>query len=195
MKNILIIEESIKDKEKFCGIAGMRSTKDGNLLSNNIKGDYIDATSLDATYKLKLFGDKAEVFYTRVLKKYRFKIFENEKFLTECTLWNRISTDGYLIRWTNSVICISGYREDGITKNLFNILLQNPEGNLYYLNQESSFNIPLKYKIKHQINYFRFGILAKKNILDLLKKSNKKRFFPISIVGGILGIFYTKFKY
>ena len=75
-----------------------------------------------------------------------------------------------------------------------NLFLNNSKGNLYYLNQESSYNIPIRYKIKCQANYFRYGILAKNKLRNLIKESNLKYFSIITLPLGILGVFYTKFK-
>lgn len=38
-------------------------------------------------------GDKAEVFRTSILKKYKFPEFKGEKFLGEGVLWSKISHD------------------------------------------------------------------------------------------------------
>ena len=60
-------------------------------------------------------GDKAEVFYTDVLRKYPFPVFEGEKFLTESVVWYRIANDGYKIRWTNEKIYCCEYLEAGLS--------------------------------------------------------------------------------
>ncbi|HFD8692131.1 glycosyltransferase family A protein [Clostridium perfringens] len=186
--------ELLENKEEFCGIAGFRKDHNGNLLSNSINKDFVIANSIEAFYNLNLKGDKAEVFFTKILKKYKFPIFGDEKFLTEATLWNKIANDGYLIKWIKEVFIEGEYIEGGLTKNSLNLFLNNSKGNLYYLNQESSYNIPIRYKIKCQANYFRYGILAKNKLRNLIKESNLKYFSIITLPLGILGVFYTKFK-
>lgn len=194
LEKIINIERTIEEKEKFCGLAGLKSDFEGNLLTNKLDFEILDSNSIDAIYKHKLLGDKAEVFYTKVLKKYRFQEFDNEKFLTEATLWNKMANDGYMIRWFNYIIYEGEYRNDGLTKNSLNLFLKNSKGNLYYLNQESSFKIPIKYKIKHQANYFRYGFLSNEKIMYLIKESSCKYLLPITVLMGGLGVIYTKVK-
>ena len=195
LKKIVEFDKSLTNKEKFCGVSGLRSDFNGNILSGKMFKSSIDASSIDAIYKYKLHGDKSEVFYTNILKKYKFPEFNEEKFITEATVWNKMANDGYLIRWFNEVICIGEYREDGLTNDSLNLFLNNILGSLYYLNQESTFNIPIRYKIKHQANYFRYGLLRNKSLIKLIKKSNYKGAIIITMPLGFLGVFYTKIRY
>lgn len=194
LEKIINIEKTIDKKEKFCGVAGLKADFQGKLLTNTLDFEILDSNSIDATYKYKLVGDKAEVFYTKILKKYRFPEFKDEKFLTEATVWNKIANDGYKMRWFNQVIYEGEYRNDGLTNDSLNLFLKNSKGNLYYLNQESSFKIPIMYKIKHQANYFRYGLLSNVKITYLINKSTCKYLLPITVLLGVLGVIYTKIK-
>lgn len=194
IQEIINMDKLIEKKDGFCGFAGLRATFNNKILTSEFSDEYFDASSVEATYKYNLFGDKAEVFYTNILKKYRFPEFEGEKFLTENVLWHKIGNDGYKMRWFNKIIYLCEYRDDGLTKNGFKNTVINCKGESFYHNQESSFNIPLKYKIKHQANYYRYGVLAKKSIVDLIKKSSKKNICLISLPLGMIGVFYTKIK-
>ena len=60
-------------------------------------------------------GDKAEVYYTEVLRKYPFPEIEGEKFITERLVWDKIAHDGYLVRYFNEGIYFCEYLEDGLT--------------------------------------------------------------------------------
>lgn len=194
LEKIIKIDDELVDKKNFCGLSGFRADFNGNLLSNKIKYKKVDASSIDAIYKYKLNGDKSEVFYTNILKKYKFPEFKDEKFITEATVWNKMADDGYLIRWFDDVLCIGEYREDGLTNNSLNLFLKNNLGTLYYFNQESSFKIPILYKIKYQANYFRYGLLGKKQLFKLIKNSKCKKLIIITIPLGVLGAVYTKIK-
>lgn len=72
-------------------------------MGTTFKGDVIDITSLERM-KYGITGDKAEVFYTKVIKQYPFPEFEGEKFLTECIVWDRIAAAGYKLRYFNKII-------------------------------------------------------------------------------------------
>ena len=52
----------------------------------------------------------------------------------------------------------------------------------------------MKYKIKHQANYFRYGFLSNEKKMCLVKESSCKYLLPITILMGVLGVIYTKVK-
>ncbi len=113
----VIIEKFSGISSNFAGIAFMKEFENGNLVGTTFKGDYLDATSLERS-KFKIRGDKAEVFFTKILKKYPFPVFDNEKFLTEAIIWNRIANDGYKIRWFNESIYVCQYQNDGLSMSV-----------------------------------------------------------------------------
>lgn len=109
------------------GVAGLKCNyeKGGNIgktfSANKAMGksdgvDYVDCTSLERE-KYGIYGDKAEVFKTDVIKRYKFPVFPGEKFLTENCIWYAIAADGYKLRWFNKAIYCCEYLEDGLTKN------------------------------------------------------------------------------
>ena len=107
--------EEIKNFSGYAGIAGLKLHGDGTLVGSTFDKEFIDCTSLERT-KYRILGDKAEVFYTEILKKYPFPVFDNENFLTEEIVWNRIANDGYKIRWFNEGLYFCEYLEGGLSK-------------------------------------------------------------------------------
>lgn len=176
IKNIICFTNSIEDKNIYCGIAGLKAYQDLKPIASipiDDKKKYLDANHLEITYKYNVKGDKAEVFFTNVLKKYKFPKFENENFLTECVVWNKMANDGYIIRWFNKIIYIAEYMNDGLTKNSKKLSLANPKGRMYQALINSQCNIPLKEKIRFKINYYRYGLHAKTGINKLIIRSIK----------------------
>lgn len=138
LENIIIWEKSIEHKEEFCGIAGNKGRDRVDIIGSTFEGDYIDATSLERN-KYNITGDKAEVFYTSILKRYKFTEIEGENFITEATVWERMAFDGYKIRWFNQIIYICDYLEDGLTSNMKEIFANNPKGTALYIKQQIKF--------------------------------------------------------
>ena len=194
IEEIISMESSLINKEEYAGIAGMKAGFDKKLLSNSLEKEVIDATSIEDFYNLNLKGDKAEVFYTDVLKKYSFPEFEGEKFITEAVVWHKIANDGYKMRWFNKIIYLAEYRNDGLTKRALELSLSNPKGKAFFHNQESEFDIPIRWKIYHGANYFRYGILSKYEVKKLWKESKLTNFRWILLLLGIVVNLYTKFK-
>lgn len=122
---------TLPEGERWGGVAGLRVRDDGKPLGTSFSGEYVDATSLERD-KLHITGDKAEVFYTDVLKQFPFPEFEGEKFLTESTVWFAIAAAGYKLRWFNEPVIVCEYLDDGLTKNNDAIKARNPRGYLYY---------------------------------------------------------------
>lgn len=127
---------SIGDRTGFAGVGGAKYYADGRLCGNTFSYDYVDATSLQRK-QFNIIGEKAEVFYTDVLKKYPFPEFENETFLSEATVWNKIAADSLKIRWFNENIYFMEYQPDGLTANLTKLYRKNPKGYIYYVKQEA----------------------------------------------------------
>lgn len=138
LENIVKWEQGIQEKEFFCGVSGNRGSSRNHVIGTTFTGEYVDATSLER----KLFnitGDKAEVFYTEVLKRYKFEEIEGEKFISEATVWDRMAYDGFKIRWYNKTIYICDYLQDGLTKNMSELFAKNPIGTARYIKQQIKF--------------------------------------------------------
>ena len=137
---INITDNSIpKDlKDKFAGVCGIKSFDENNIIGSTFQGQYLDITTLERP-KYKITGDKAEVFYTKILRKYTFPEFEKENFITECVVWDKIAFDGYKLRFFNDTVMICNYLPDGLTANNDKIFFSNPKGYGLYLHQCDKF--------------------------------------------------------
>lgn len=152
IKKIIEIENGIENKSEFAGVSGIRRTFDNILIGTTFKEKYIDATSLERD-KFGITGDKSEVFYTDILKKYPFPEFEGEKFVTEDVVWSRIAAAGYKIRWTNEDIYIGEYLDDGLTSKGREIYINSPLGYALYVKQIAKLK---KMNIREKINYYYY---------------------------------------
>lgn len=127
IEKILEYEATIINKEDFAGVSGLRCYPDGHAIGHEWlhKAAYIDATNLERK-KYQLGGDKAEAYYTAVLKKYGpFPTFDGEAYAFPGILWNRIANAGLKIRWFPEKIYICDYLPDGITSNFFKTCKKN----------------------------------------------------------------------
>lgn len=149
-------EEGLENKKEFCGVSGNKGRRGGEFLGTTFEGEYMDATYLERT-KYNITGDKAEVFYTKILREYKFHEFKEEKFITEATVWNRMAADGYKIRWFNKTIYMCDYLDDGLTKNMRKIFSKNPKGTASYIKQQIElYNCNLKERLSYYNLYYDF---------------------------------------
>ncbi len=114
IETIQELAESLPKDGKYAGVAGVRVDPAGKLIGTSFDADYIDCTAFERT-KYNINGDKAEVYFTDVLRKYPFPAFKGEKFLTESVVWYRIAHDGYKIRWTNKAFYVCDYQSNGLS--------------------------------------------------------------------------------
>ena len=126
--------DQVYNDESFAGVSGLRGKNQEKPIGGfgKFDGEFVDCTNIQRnTYNL--LGDKAEIFKTNVLKKYPFPEFENENFIPEAVVWDKIAKDGYKIRWFNEIIYITEYLEDGLTAASNIKCMENPRGFLEYL--------------------------------------------------------------
>lgn len=133
---------SIKNKHKIAGVSGLRKHENGEIIGGEWvnKSEFVDATNLERE-KYGLNGDKAECYYTDVIKEnLPFPEYEGENYTDESILYNRIAHKGYKLRWINKAIYCTEYLEDGTTKNLSQKLYENPKTYNYLVNQRIGFD-------------------------------------------------------
>ncbi|WP_413307841.1 glycosyltransferase family 2 protein [Bacillus sp. 1P10SD] len=182
LESIVQWEGTIENKEEFCGVSGNRGKSKTDLWGTTFEGEYIDASSLERNKK-NITGDKAEVFYTKLLQKYKFKEFEDENFITEATVWNRMAADGYKIRWFNKTIYICNYLNDGLTNNMKIIFANNPRGTAYYINQQIKY---YQCNFKGKLSYYNLYFELVKEKLGLRKAAKYLEVNPIIILSAFM---------
>ena len=139
LSEIIRWEKTIPDetKNQFAGICGVKCFDNGKPIGEIQKEEILDITALQRpAYGIQ--GDKAEVFYLDVLKKYPFPTFEGEKFLTEAVVWDRIAWDGFLLRYVQTPFMICEYRPDGLSARMAQLNSENTQGYGLYLSQSAA---------------------------------------------------------
>ncbi|MCO8074282.1 glycosyltransferase family 2 protein [Acinetobacter lwoffii] len=187
-----IEEASLRaDYKTIAGICGNKANLNGQVVGN-VMDDEIVCSYMDFRYKYEISGDKAEVFKTEILKKYRFPVFDNEKFCPEALIWNRISKN-YDMYFFNKTIYFCEYLEGGLTDQILIVRKKSPNATLlYYYELSECYKIKFKYRVRGYLNYWRFFYISNKNNI---KKEIK---FPEGFVSFlckffVLFLFYLGF--
>lgn len=118
--------------KKYAGICNCKGYSTTEIVGTSFEGDFIDCTSLERE-KFGITGDKAEVFFTEIMRQYPFPEFKGEKFVTECVVWDKMAADGYSLRFFNEILYLCEYREDGLTQQGLDLYYRNPLGYGYAL--------------------------------------------------------------
>lgn len=139
---------SIYSKNKIIGCYSfLCENKHGEILPTKFPYTGIIDRHYNLTYRHNIHGDKVDVFYTKILQKYPFPEFPNEKFITEELLWNRIAKE-YKKVGINSSILVHDYYPDGLTRQYENLLRKNKKGATLYFKERAKLKISLIMRLR-----------------------------------------------
>ncbi|MBS7297505.1 MAG: glycosyltransferase family 2 protein [Eubacteriales bacterium] len=121
---------TLDNSHKWAGISGLKGFSKDSVVGQYSETSYVDAKNNERR-KYNLLGDKAEVYFTDILKQYPFPEIPGEKFISEEIVWNAIARDAYYLRWFNEIIYICSYLDGGLTKD-YSKDKRNPQGRLLW---------------------------------------------------------------
>lgn len=120
-----LTEENIQTN-KFAGFTFFNCTekipRELNVYGNKKSYYYNEIT-------IELQGEKSFVLKTNVAKKYKFPVYENEKFCQEAYMLVQIM-DNHNILYTDFILAKGEYLEDGLSQNIYKRMLNNPKYSL-----------------------------------------------------------------
>ena len=182
-----IILKYWKKYEKNADIAGMgylSTYPNGGIIGSSFPEKEMISTQFEIYNKYGVKGDKGIMFRTEIIKKYKFPVFEDEKFITEAVVYNRIC-EKYKMVYVNEKIEIKEYQEDGLTAKYNNLLLRNPKGQALYHNEINSQKLTFKQKILNNAVYYKFCKVAGYGFLKIYKECYNKMGLIISLPVGM----------
>ena len=138
IEKILAWEKTISGNDSFAGLGFLKADLSRNPVGTSFSGQFCDCTTLERDDHT-ISGDKAEVIYTELFRRYPFPELEGEKFLTEAVVWDRIGHDGYQIRWINEIAYLCEYQQDGLSASWDKNLADNPDGYALWIRQKMNF--------------------------------------------------------
>lgn len=163
-----------KEIEKLCGYSFLRCHGDGRVNTACFPEDEKIDTYLSVRINGNIGGDKAEVFYTDILKQYPFPEYKGEKYMPEDVVWMRMSGP-YRMVHINQNIYICDYLEGGLTKTGRRMKIHSPKGMVLrsktYLNCKE---VCLKVKVKMMLLYIIYGHFAKYTNQKLFEEVEEK---------------------
>ena len=166
IEKIQLWVKGLDGSRKFAGVAGLRCYNDEKTIGGAGvgAGGYVDAKNTERK-KYNLLGDKAEAYFTDVLRKYPFPEFEGEKFLSEEAVWNKIAADGYYLRWYSEKIYYTEYLSDGLTK-AGDKYAKNPQGTLFWARRQLEIFRDKRTRMAAIKRYY-FAVKGKKSVGEI----------------------------
>lgn len=118
---------------RFCAVAGRWDYAGQESNSPTLPKNQTDATFLDRYPRKEnnfffIGHDRMWIFFTQIHRKYRYPVFEGERFMTEAVAWNRMAHDGYQVRCFNDIIYLAQHQNDGLTNAGKKLFSDNPKG-------------------------------------------------------------------
>lgn len=192
VQTILDTYKKYKNTPDLCGYSFLRAFPDGKINGKPFKEDGWITNLIEARINSDdASSDKAEIYYTDVLREYPFPEYPGEKFLGEDIVWIRIAKK-YKMVHINKVIYVGQYLDEGLTSKRRE---HNIKSSLGCMNRALEFICPEikpKYRVKGAIQYIVYGKFAGKKVHKLIKDSPDK-FLVVGITIPAL-ILYKKWE-
>lgn len=154
------------------------------IIGSNFPADNMIANYFDVYHKFRVTGDKLIVLKTDVARMFYFPIIENEKFVPEALVFNRISKK-YKFKCFNFIAASKEYLTEGYSNNYFALVKRNPLGNMLYFMELYD----LDRSIYNIYGYILFGIYGNVKFRDLLKHKAKIRvallYLPVLLIAKL----------
>ena len=183
LETILKYWEKYEKNSDIAGMGYLSTYPDGEIIGSGFPEKEMVSTQFDIYNKYSVKGDKGLMFRTEIIKKYKFPVFDDEKFITEAVVYNRIC-EKYKMAYVNEKIEIKEYQEDGLTAKYNNLLLRNPKGQALYHNEINFQNLTFKQKILNNAVYYKFCRVAGYKLGKIFKESKNKLFLFMGVVIG-----------
>lgn len=194
IETIANYNEKHKDNKKIAGFSFLKAyPSTGSVIGDNYPQEEFEDNYIECRIKKDVKGDKAEVFYTDILKKYNFAEFENEKFLSEDVVWIEMAKS-YDMVYINKPIYFCEYLEGGLSKSDKKIKFNSPLGSMYRGKQLMYEKMNVKTRIKGAIIYNCYKKEIKGELPDILKITRLKDKVLVALTKWLGNIYNRKWK-
>ena len=130
-------------------------------------------------------SDCCEVIRADLFRKYPFPVFQGERFIAECALWNRVALTHKCV-YINKVIYICEYLEGGLTDSGRAMRIRNPRGGMFTSQLRMSPNNFFSQRIKYGLLYCCYGFFANLTYIEILKATNHRLFTIFCMIPGFI---------
>lgn len=140
-------------------------------------------------------SDCCEVIRADLFLKYPFPVFEGERFISECALWNRVAQTHKCV-YINEVIYLCEYLEDGLTKAGRSLRIRNPRGGMFICNLRMHRRNFFSQRVKYAMLYVCYGFFAGLDGKRILAMDHGNSFLKmLGFIPGLLLYCYWRNKY
>ncbi len=180
---------SIQDKEKFAGIAGLDATVDGKLIGTKFTKE---TTTLEDFYLGGGKGDKKLVYRTSVMKQYPdYPLFSGEKYVGLGYKYLLADQDYELVT-LNEILVLVDYQQGGSSMNMFRQYYHNPNGFAFIRKQGMVLSKSRKRRFVEAVHYVSSGLISRNR--KFIAESPKKLMTILAFPFGFLLFLLVRYK-
>lgn len=155
--------EKLLNDETVYALAFLKSDEKGKISGEKFSENLHRTDMFSLYFREHMTGEKVLVYKTATRKKFKHELEVDEKFVTEARLYHKMDLD-YDILGINEVLEIGDYKDDGYTKNIDKIFVENPKGYYSYFKEILEMDlkgVSLSKKIYVYKHYILFACLSK----------------------------------
>lgn len=171
------------------GIIAYKEDLNGRLLSDPLP-EGIQQTQmyrLASVYDCR--GEFSLAFQTDFARRFPFPVFAQERFVTECVVYDRMDQQGEFALLPE-VITICEYQPDGYSSDSSKLMKRNPSGYCLYFLQRIDLQPSLLQRSIHAGKYWCFRWICKRT--ELSYRGKHKVLVALSVIPGVLFRIYYK---
>lgn len=188
-----------EEKELFCGIMGRCESMEGTLIGKPFPYSPFVSSYVDFHYISGPYGDACECIRTDILRQYQFPVYENEQFMAESRIMDRIGVL-YKLYCINNKFKRAEYQTDGITSNILALKIDNIQSTLEkyvdlidYVFPKTAERLKWSSVLRTWINYWRY-VFHDKSAIGRRVQSCYKFIAVVSLPLGYAIYIIDKFK-
>lgn len=173
VETIFTVHQKYENLANNSGYCFLKGNKDGEILEGCFKKDESIGNYIDDRLNKNMWGDKAEVYFTSVLKQYPFPEYPGEHFISEDIVWIPIALK-YNIVQINKQIYICDYLQDGLTQNGRKVKMAAPIGGKERAKQLMNPRCCFKLRMKGALLHAVYSQVAQYSFFEILRDSPMK---------------------
>lgn len=185
-------EAEYRGREEIAGIISVKGKNDHEPL-NTFLPDIKETKQMWVYTKYRFKGDLDLVYRTDVINKYSFHVFDDEKFIGETYVFNKID-EKYNLLVLNTITSICEYLQDGYTKNVRKLLKNNPKGYRLLKYENALHNEKIRFRFAEMIKYCTADIICGDG--QGFKQCKLKLYYILAFLPGLIIylLFYKNIK-
>lgn len=161
-----------KGRTDICGYSFLRKYPNGKINGALFKAEPYIANYIEARVNRNdTHADKAEVYFTHILKEFPFPEYQGEKFLGEDLVWVRIARR-YKMVHLNKSIYVGNYLDGGLTNNRRLNNIRSPLGCFERACEFTCSDIAIRQRIKGIVQLIVYGRFAGKTTKEIIERSH-----------------------